>query len=133
MRARAAAGSVLEFGGSAHSLGRFCFFSLEKFLPLFSSGGYPLPSYCFRRDPDGPDEAQQFASQCSDDLSRCQPAVALVQPVLRLPGYLFDLFRNSLLPLPQRRSAEAAKQDQLRARHRLSKFLLRSGQRPARA
>jgi hypothetical protein len=26
---------------------------------------------------------------------------------------------------------EAAKQDQLRARHRLSKFLLRSGQRPA--
>ena len=30
------------------------------------------------------------------------------------------------------RAREAAKQDQLRARHRLSKFLLRSGQRPAR-
>jgi transposase len=29
------------------------------------------------------------------------------------------------------RAREAAKQDQLRARHRLSKFLLRSGQRPA--
>jgi transposase len=28
------------------------------------------------------------------------------------------------------RAREAAKQDQLRARHRLSKFLLRSGQRP---
>jgi transposase len=28
------------------------------------------------------------------------------------------------------RPREAAKQDQLRARHRLSKFLLRSGQRP---
>ncbi len=29
------------------------------------------------------------------------------------------------------RAREAAKQDQLRARHRLNKFLLRSGQRPA--
>ena len=29
------------------------------------------------------------------------------------------------------RAREAAKQDQLRARHRLSKFLLRTGQRPA--
>jgi len=29
------------------------------------------------------------------------------------------------------RAREGAKQDQLRARHRLSKFLLRSGQRPA--
>src|ERR1700730_768329 len=29
------------------------------------------------------------------------------------------------------RAREAAKQDQMRARHRLSKFLLRSGQRPA--
>ena len=29
------------------------------------------------------------------------------------------------------RAREAAKQDQLRARHRLGKFLLRSGQRPA--
>src|SRR3984957_5690896 len=29
------------------------------------------------------------------------------------------------------RTREAAKQDQLRARHRLSKFLLRTGQRPA--
>jgi hypothetical protein len=29
------------------------------------------------------------------------------------------------------RAREAAKQDQLRARHRLSKFLLRAGQRPA--
>jgi len=28
------------------------------------------------------------------------------------------------------RAREAAKQDQTRARHRLSKFLLRSGQRP---
>jgi hypothetical protein len=28
------------------------------------------------------------------------------------------------------RTREAAKQDQMRARHRLSKFLLRSGQRP---
>ena len=31
----------------------------------------------------------------------------------------------------ERRAREAAKQDQLRARHRLSKFLLRMGQRPA--
>ena len=31
----------------------------------------------------------------------------------------------------ERRAREAAKQDQLRARHRLSKFLLRTGQRPA--
>jgi transposase len=29
------------------------------------------------------------------------------------------------------RARETAKQDQLRARHRLSKFLLRTGQRPA--
>ena len=29
------------------------------------------------------------------------------------------------------RAREAAKQDQLRARHRLAKFLLRQGQRPA--
>jgi hypothetical protein len=112
VRARAAASSVLEFGGIVHSLGCFCFFILWKsfcFCLCFSSGGYWRPGCCFRLDPDCPDEAQQFASYCSDDLSlilsgRCQPAVALVQPVLCLPGYLLDLFRNSRLSLPQRRS-----------------------------
>ena len=65
MRAGAAAGSVLEFGGVVHSLGCFCFFIFWKvfaFAFAFSSGGHPLPGCCFRLDPDGPDEAQQFTS-----------------------------------------------------------------------
>jgi hypothetical protein len=52
----------------------------------FSSGDDPLPGCCFCLGVDGPDEAQQFASECSDDFSlilsvRCQPAVAFVQVV----------------------------------------------------
>jgi hypothetical protein len=39
-----------------------------RFCLCFSSGGYPLPGCSFRLDPDGSDEAQQFAFQCSDDL-----------------------------------------------------------------
>jgi hypothetical protein len=81
------------------------FLSLDGF--CFSSGRYPLPGRRFRLDSDCPDEAQQFAPQRGDDLSlvlagRRQPAVALVQSVLCLPGYLLDLLWNALLSLPQR-------------------------------
>src|SRR5260370_23906287 len=72
----------------------------------FPSGCYPLPGYCFCPGPYGPDEAQQFTSNCSGDLSlvlACcsQSHVTLVQPVLCLPRNLFSLFRNPLLSFAQ--------------------------------
>lgn len=45
------------------------------------------------------------------------------------PVWVPDAYSEALRDLV--RAREAAKQDQLRARHRLSKFLLRTGQRPA--
>ncbi|HVR11650.1 MAG TPA: IS110 family transposase, partial [Thermoanaerobaculia bacterium] len=45
------------------------------------------------------------------------------------PVWVPDAYSEGLRDLV--RAREAAKQDQLRARHRLSKFLLRTGQRPA--
>ena len=47
------------------------------------------------------------------------------------PVWVPDAYSEALRDLV--RAREAAKQDQLRARHRLSKFLLRTGQRPAQA
>jgi len=92
--APAAADPVLELSSVVHSLDRF---SSCRHLQL--AGG-------FRFDPDGPDETQQFAPYRGDDLllvlaCRHQLQVALVQPDLRLPGDLFDLFRDPFLALPQ--------------------------------
>jgi hypothetical protein len=69
--ASAAAGSVLEIGDDVHRLGGFCFFVLRNvlLLPFPPSGLYPLSGYCFCPDPYGPDEAQQFTSNCGGDLS----------------------------------------------------------------
>src|SRR5271168_2242118 len=55
---------------------------------------------------DGPDEAQQFTSDCCNDLSlvlagSAQFHIALVQAVLRFPRNLFDLLRNALLSSAQ--------------------------------
>jgi hypothetical protein len=106
VRAPAAAGSILEFGGAVHPLGRLCFFhSLECFCFFLLSDCYLLPGCCFCLDPDGPDETQQFAAHRSDDLSlvfacRRQLAVAHVQPMLGLPGYLLNLLQHTLLSLP---------------------------------
>ena len=47
------------------------------------------------------------------------------------PVWVPDAYSEALRDLV--RAREAARQDQLRARHRLSKFLLRTGQRPAQA
>jgi hypothetical protein len=106
MLAPAAAGSVLELGGAVHPLGGLRFFILWKAFAFscFSSGGCLLLTCDFCLDPDGPDKAQQFASHCGDDLSllfscRRQPQVALVQSMLRLPGYFLDGFRDPFLSL----------------------------------
>jgi len=53
---------------------------------------------------DCPDKAQQFASHGGDEFSlvfarRCQSPVAFMEPMLRLPGDLLDLFAGVLLPL----------------------------------
>ena len=110
MLAPAAAGSVLELWVAVHWLGCFCFFILGKvFAFAFRQAATRCAAVCFRLDPDGPDEAQQFASHCSDDFSLvfscgCQPRVALVQPVLCFPGYLFGLFRSTLLAVCATRS-----------------------------
>ena len=75
-------------------------------LSFLLSGCYPLPGYYFCPGPYGPDEAQQFTSNCGGDLSfvlACcsRSHVTLVQPVLCLPRNLFGLFRNTLLPFAQ--------------------------------
>ena len=55
---------------------------------------------------NGPDEAQQFSSDGGYDFgfvlaSAQEVTIALVQPVLGLPGDFFDLFTESLLALAQ--------------------------------
>ena len=120
MLAPAAAGSVLELSERCSSWSVFVFSFLGKFLLLplllLLSGCHLLPDGRFCSDPDGPDEAQQFTSHCGDDLPlvlACRPQlhIALVQPVLRLPGNLFDLFRNALLSFAQRRTRYLAEDD----------------------
>ncbi len=108
MLASAAAGSVLEIGYDVHQLGGLCFSIFRKvFVSVFpSSGRYPLPGYCFCPDPYGPDEAQQFTSNCGGDLSLVlagcgQSHIPFVQPVLRLPRNLFRFFGDTLLSFAQ--------------------------------
>jgi len=84
----------------------FPFLGTFLLLAFLWSGRYPLPGYGFCPGPYGPDEAQQFTSNCSGDLSlvlACcsQSHVSLVQPVLCLPRNLFSLFRNTLLSFAQ--------------------------------
>ncbi len=55
---------------------------------------------------NSPDEAQQFTSNCSNDLplvlaGRAQLHISLMQPVLCLPCNLLGLFRNALLSSAQ--------------------------------
>ncbi len=83
MLASAAAGSVLEIGDDVH----FHFSGTFLFLSFLSSGRYPLRGCCFCPDAYGPDEAQQFTSNCGDDLplvlAGCtQFHVALMHPSL---------------------------------------------------
>ena len=79
MLASAAAGSVLEISVDVHRLGGPCSSILGTFLllPFLLSGRDPLAdgSLCSRFY--GPDEAQQFTSNCSGDLS----LPCLLQPV----------------------------------------------------
>ena len=61
----------------------------------------------FRVDANGPDESQEFASHCGHDFLftfalRGQPAVPGVQPMLSLPGDVFDLRRHRRLTLSER-------------------------------
>jgi hypothetical protein len=97
--ASAAAGSVLEIGDDVHRLGGLCSSILRTFLllPFLLSGRDPLADRSLCSGSYGPDEAQQFTSNCSGDLSlifACcsQSHVTLVQPVLCFPRNLFDLF-----------------------------------------
>jgi hypothetical protein len=87
--ASAAAGSALENSDDVHRFDglAFPFLGTFLFLSFLSSGRYPPPgdSFCF--GPYGPNEAQQFASNCSGDLSlvlsSCSHShVTLAQPVL---------------------------------------------------
>lgn len=62
----------------------------------FLSGRDPLLGDSLCSGSNGPDEAQQFTSNCNGDLSLvlagcCQSHVTLVQPVLRLPRNLFSV------------------------------------------
>src|SRR5579863_5898160 len=59
----------------------------------------------------------------AEKLARCDRSGDLT--AVWVPDEGFEALRDLV------RAREAAKQDQMRARHRLSKFLLRSGQRPA--
>ena len=100
MLASAAAGSVLEMSDDVHRWGGLCFFILRSILLL--SGRDPLLGDSLCSGSYGPDEAQQFTSNCGGDLSlvfACcsEPHVAFVKPVLCLPRNLFGLFRNTLL------------------------------------
>jgi len=94
----AAAGSVLEIGVDVHRLGRLCFSLLGCFcFCLFLCQADPLAEGSLCSGSYGPDEAPQFTSNCSGDLSlilACcsQSHVTLVQPVLCFPRNLFDLF-----------------------------------------
>ena len=105
MLARAAADPVLELDIVVHRLVCFCFFLIWKFLLLF----FLFPSCChllfaasFGLDPDGPDEAQQFACNRRHGLSAIlassnQRHIALMQAVLRFPCNLGDFCRKSFL------------------------------------
>jgi hypothetical protein len=65
--ALAAAGSVLEMSKDVHRWGRLCFFILRGILLL--SGRDPLLGESLCSGSYGPDEAQQFTSNCGGDLS----------------------------------------------------------------
>src|SRR5271163_3942905 len=76
------------------------------FLLWFLSGCDLLVGDRFCCGSNCPDEAQQFTSNCGNDLSlvlagSAQFHIALVQAVLRFPRNLFDLFRNALLSSAQ--------------------------------
>ena len=106
MLAPAAAGSVFEIGVSVHRLSVFSFFLLRKVLSLFLSGCNSLAGDSLCSGPNGPDEAQQFTSNCGGDFSPifagcAQSHIAFVQPVLRFPRNLLGLLRNALLPSAQ--------------------------------
>jgi hypothetical protein len=113
VHAPAAAGSVLEFGGVVHSWGRFCSFILWNvfaFAFVFASRQAAIgclaavsaliPMAQMKPNSSRPTAVMIFLWSLA---CRGQPQVALVQPVLRLPGDLFDLFRHSLLPSAQPR------------------------------
>jgi len=80
--ASAAAGSVLEIGDDVH----FHFLGTFLFLSFPLSGRDPLLGDSLCSGSNGPDEAQQFTSNCNGDLSLvlagcCRSHVTLVQPV----------------------------------------------------
>ena len=105
MLASAAAGSVLENWRRCS----FPFLRNVLFLSFLLSGRDPLLDDSLCSDSNGPDEAQQFTSNCHGDLSLvlagcCRSHVTLVQPVLRLPCNLFSLFGNTLLSFAQGRT-----------------------------
>src|ERR1039458_9364825 len=91
----------------------FSFFGKFLFLLLLlllldrcSSCRHRLLTGRLNLDSDGPDEAQQFAPHCGDDLAlvlacRRQPGIALGEPDLRFPGNLLDWFWNPFLSLAQ--------------------------------
>ena len=61
---------------------------------------------CFCFDPDGPDKTQQLTSHRRHHNTFVltlgqQLSIALMQPLLRFPRDLFDLFADMRLPLPQ--------------------------------
>src|SRR5580700_177082 len=94
--------------GIVHRLDVSCVFVLRRFLSLlcFLSGCSLLAGESLCSDSDGPDEAQQFTGNCGDDLplglAGCaQLHTAFVQPMLRLPCNLFDLFGDALLSSAQ--------------------------------
>ena len=108
--APAAADPVLDLENVVHGLNRFLLFLyLESFCFLyfrFSSCRQLLLAGCFGLDSDGPDEAQQFSSDCRHDLPlilACshQLHVAAVWPVLLFPCNLSDLCRNPFLSSAQ--------------------------------
>ena len=108
MLAQPAAGSVLEMGDTVHRLNvsSFSFLGRVFVFAWFLSGCSLLADDSLRSGSNGPDEAQQFTSNCGSDfplvLAGCaQFQIALVQPVSRFPRNLFDFLRNTLLPSAQ--------------------------------
>ena len=89
----------------------FSFFGKFLFLLLLlldrcSSCRHRLLTGRLNLDSDGPDEADQFAPYCGDDLAlvlarRRQPGIALGEPDLCFQGNLFDWFWNPFLSLAQ--------------------------------
>jgi hypothetical protein len=93
---------VLEIGDDVHFhfLGTFCF------CLSFCQAAIRCLTIVSALVANGPDEAQQFTSNCNCDLflvlaGCCQAHVTLVEPVLRLPCNLFSLFGNTLLSFAQ--------------------------------